>query len=734
MNILLISLTSFISFITLGLGIVVLSRDTKRISFKFFFLASFFASLWIFVNTVFPYANYNTALLLGKISFSSAILIGTFMWLFVYKYLDEDKRFSNLLKVYSLLLTPLLVIASWTELIIKDVQIVENDNKLTYGIIHPLFGVILLSIFILILIELRKKHLIHVGQEKLQMTYLAWGFSITAFLSLLTNFIIPLVTGSSYYSRFGPISTIFFLGFTTFAIVKLRLFGVRFVLGRLMHFLSLSVIAFIVFYVVLNIQLYLWDDLFSIGAYLTGSIFAIIFTIFYWQSYRFLNNYIEKNIVNFQYSPEEELGKFAEKISTTLDIDVISNSLIDILSKDLQLENISINLLNKEGKVLINLNTILEIEEISKVLHHWTLTGKNKALIKKEIESTNHLDENPHLKDILELMKRHSIELILPFSGAKQFSGLLNIGLKKDKEGYTAQDIDFIFKMAETSSSAFSRSLLYEEVQQFNETLKDEVEDATEEIQEQKEQIEDAYKAERDRMNILSHELRTPLGTARNSVAMLKMLFEGGKLTKDNELAKRNFNVAMENLRREVVLLERIFTVSQIRAGTITIRSENVNCNEIITKSIEAFGHIAENKGVKVIADIPTENIFIKSDQAKLYEIVGNIFENSAKYTEKGTINISLKDLGDKVKFEIIDTGIGIPKEEIPKLGEQEYYKVNTYLKSSIDNPAMPLTRPDGTGLGMFVIKNLSKLLKGELTILSEVNKGTQINIIFPKN
>jgi len=200
-------------------------------------------------------------------------------------------------------------------------------------------------------------------------------------------------------------------------------------------------------------------------------------------------------------------------------------------------------------------------------------------------------------------------------------------------------------------------------------------------------------------------------------------------------MLSKGFSLAMENLRREVVLLERIFTVSQIRAGTITAREDKINCNEVVSKALTDFRHIADKKGVQVIVNVPQTPIEITSDLAKVNEIIGNIFENSAKYTNQGSITISSEDQGDKVKFTVVDTGIGIPKDEIPKLGLHEYYKVNTYLQSSMkNNTTLPLTRPDGTGMGMFVIRNLVKLINAELVIESEVGKGTKMEVLFSKN
>jgi len=160
--------------------------------------------------------------------------------------------------------------------------------------------------------------------------------------------------------------------------------------------------------------------------------------------------------------------------------------------------------------------------------------------------------------------------------------------------------------------------------------------------------------------------------------------------------------------------------------------STNVSCNEAIDKAVESFAHLAEKKGVKIQVIKPQQDIIIQSDGVRVKEIVANLFENAAKYTNEGQVTIGYEDLGNKVKFFVKDTGIGIPKDEIPKLGQEEYYKVDKYLQSS-SNEKLPLTRPDGTGLGIFVIRHLVNLLKGELIVNSESGKGSQFFIILPK-
>jgi signal transduction histidine kinase len=345
------------------------------------------------------------------------------------------------------------------------------------------------------------------------------------------------------------------------------------------------------------------------------------------------------------------------------------------------------------------------------------------------------IDRNKY-KALYKYMRENKFILVSELEISSQHQGFIFLGSKNNNEAFTTEDVLLIEDIVLTYTSAVGRSLLHLATEQFNQILKQKVDLATKEIQGQKEQIEDAYKAERDRMNILSHELRTPLGTARNSVSLLKMLYEKGDLNQGNPKVPGIIDRALENLRREVVLLERIFTVSQIRAGTITAKKEEVNCNEVVDKAVKAFRHLADSKNIETIIKLPEIPILISSDKAKVEEIVENIYENATKYTNEGKIMIALEDLGDKVKFTISDTGIGIPKDEIPKLGEQEYYKVDTYLKSVATEGVtskMPLMRPDGTGMGMFVIRNLCKLLGAELFIQSEEDKGSVFSVVFKK-
>ncbi|WP_439649956.1 sensor histidine kinase [Cytobacillus pseudoceanisediminis] len=113
--------------------------------------------------------------------------------------------------------------------------------------------------------------------------------------------------------------------------------------------------------------------------------------------------------------------------------------------------------------------------------------------------------------------------------------------------------------------------------------------------------------------------------------------------------------------------------------------------------------------------------VIINGDEGRIEQIIQNIMDNSIRYTAEGRISIRLSQEKDKCVIQIEDTGIGISEEHLSKI-KQRFYRVNKGR-----------TRSDGgTGLGLAIAEKLVKLHQGELTVLSELNKGTTVRIVLP--
>ena len=152
------------------------------------------------------------------------------------------------------------------------------------------------------------------------------------------------------------------------------------------------------------------------------------------------------------------------------------------------------------------------------------------------------------------------------------------------------------------------------------------------------------------------------------------------------------------------------------------MQSEEVNIVQVIHSVIDKVSLKAKEKGLKLENILPTEAIFIEGDEKRLEQILINLFENAIQYTEEGQISIHVeKQNAQKVLIHLTDSGIGIPKEEIPYIFDR-FHRVEKSRSRDYG----------GTGLGLSIVKKLIDLQHGSIEVLSEVGEGTTFKIEFP--
>ncbi len=260
------------------------------------------------------------------------------------------------------------------------------------------------------------------------------------------------------------------------------------------------------------------------------------------------------------------------------------------------------------------------------------------------------------------------------------------------------------------------------------------------ELQKKNIQLNAIRTRERDMMDIMGHELRTPLSIIRLSIGLMQEKLNGMKISSENiDKCNTYINRIRESLQRETRLLESMLTSTKLEAERIELHMEKVSINDVIKNSILIMGQKALSKGVELNSNIDEKEFFIFADRVRVAEIIDNFVSNAIKYTQKGSISILVSSVDDMVNIEIKDTGIGIPKEDIPHLGEK-FYRVGQYsnnivdkrLRNKIDKSVPNLVRPGGTGLGLYVSYNLVKLMNGKIDVKSKTLKGTTFTISLP--
>mgnify|MGYP001382568167 CR=1 FL=1 len=216
----------------------------------------------------------------------------------------------------------------------------------------------------------------------------------------------------------------------------------------------------------------------------------------------------------------------------------------------------------------------------------------------------------------------------------------------------------------------------------------------------------------------VTHEIKTPLTAILGFIETL----EGGAID-DKKTAKKFLHTIHENAERLDRLVDDLLIISDAELGDMHFSFETVSLDGIIENALTVIEKKASEKRIVMEKTIPNDLPSIWGDRDRLHQIMVNVLDNAVKFTpDAGSISIKALDGKDgNVYIEISDTGIGIPKGEIPRLGER-FYRVDKTRSRKLG----------GTGLGLSIVKHLITALGGKLVIQSQLGRGTTVSLIFP--
>jgi two-component system phosphate regulon sensor histidine kinase PhoR len=219
----------------------------------------------------------------------------------------------------------------------------------------------------------------------------------------------------------------------------------------------------------------------------------------------------------------------------------------------------------------------------------------------------------------------------------------------------------------------------------------------------------------------VSHELKTPIAAVKGFAETLL----GGGVT-DEKTARSFLQIIYDESERLNRLISDILDLSKIESKSIYMECSPVHLSSFFTSVLETMGTMADKKKIILQADVPDE-LFIEADEDKLKQIFINIFSNAVNYTLEGgkvkvTVEHSEHDEGkETIQFTVTDTGMGIPKKDLPRIFER-FYRVDK-ARSRVSG---------GTGLGLSIVKHLVDLHHGSVTVESELNMGSSFIIKLP--
>lgn len=217
----------------------------------------------------------------------------------------------------------------------------------------------------------------------------------------------------------------------------------------------------------------------------------------------------------------------------------------------------------------------------------------------------------------------------------------------------------------------------------------------------------------------VSHELKTPLTSISGFVETLK----AGAI-EDGPTAMRFLDIIDIETERLSRLISDILTLSEIENSNVRDHVLEINTSETIREVIEIIRPIASSKEIDFSSEIEANLPFVLGNPDWFKQMLINLLDNAIKYTpQKGRVAINVYEKYNNIVIVIKDSGIGIPKKDIPRLFER-FYRVDKARSRKIG----------GTGLGLAIVKHIVLSLKGRIKVNSEQGKGTEFTVIIPKS
>lgn len=278
----------------------------------------------------------------------------------------------------------------------------------------------------------------------------------------------------------------------------------------------------------------------------------------------------------------------------------------------------------------------------------------------------------------------------------------------------------------EELSYAFNRMLRHlVTVQEELRTVNTDLDTKVDELAQVNLRLYEMNKLKDDFLATMSHELRTPL----NSILGFSDLLANSNDLEDKQ--KRyvgNIQMSGKNL---LALINDVLDLAKIESGKMELQLSEIALADLIERRVGTMMPLADKKNIEMTSDVDPEIPILFQDSIKIQQILNNLISNAIKFTpEGGRVHVSAKLLSDRqnlMDLIVEDTGIGIP------LDEQEHIFEKFRQGKSTSETQDTMTRSyEGTGLGLSIIRELSKLLDGEVFLESEFGRGSVFTVRLP--
>lgn len=418
-----------------------------------------------------------------------------------------------------------------------------------------------------------------------------------------------------------------------------------------------------------------------------------------------------------QAQREQLLNQIGQVLNTSLDPDYILQEIVNVTGACFNVDRVFIFAVESD-QVYISHEWRARADVIS-MLHNYYPTvcwmGVFDPTTNTHFTTPFHQPDyttvplTPTQQECLKQTGRRSL-LSVPIFIRDQFFGGIELHTTTQQRVFSPDEILLLQRIANQTAIALYNAHSYERLEEL-------VRERTQELEQQKQLSDAANRAKSEFLANMSHELRTPLtGILGFSSVLLKQVF--GSLTAKQEQYLKSIHASGEHL---LELINDLLDLSKIEAEREELILETIDVQELCTACLECIVEPAESKGLAVWVECAPEVKTCVGDRRRLRQILMNLLANAVKFTDRGSVSLSVSQVEGQLQFAINDTGIGITPTELEQLF-QPFYQVHQGLDKKYQ----------GTGLGLTLAQKLASLHGGTISVTSTLEQGSCFTLHLP--
>ncbi|BAY46468.1 PAS/PAC sensor signal transduction histidine kinase [Scytonema sp. HK-05] len=238
-------------------------------------------------------------------------------------------------------------------------------------------------------------------------------------------------------------------------------------------------------------------------------------------------------------------------------------------------------------------------------------------------------------------------------------------------------------------------------------------------IQLQNMQLQEVARIRTQIMSVLSHELRTPMNSILGFSQLLLRRYYHLFPPEIRDMVER----IIKSGKHLLTLIESILDFSRLESDKLELKLQELNLVELVTATTEELRLLAEQKNLALVVHSNLENPRIVNDSVRVQQVLVNLISNAIKFTETGGVFVEVQQLNpNRVVLMVKDTGIGIPESELTNIF-QEFWQVDRSTTR----------KQGGVGLGLAIVEKLVRLMKGTITVSSNLGQGSTFRVELPR-